>query len=126
MRHLPHLRQFGAWNCEVGWEGAAAIANSMPKAETLYLFDNTQVRQGCASLGRLQNLCILHAGNRSSNLDDMGMVDWTVAALSIQLQEMEELKAGKNMGYTDYYSRCRLCQTHVKWAAPDQYREDYD
>jgi len=55
-RHLPRLQTLWALTCELGWEAAAAVSNSLPEMETLYVDWNRGVQQGCATLGRLPRL----------------------------------------------------------------------
>lgn len=61
MRHLPSLQELYIHGNNFGWEGMAAVANSLTELETLSIQVNEEVRTGVVSVGRLPMLKQLYA-----------------------------------------------------------------
>lgn len=61
-RCMPSLRYLMASNCQLGWEGANALANSLAKLENITLRNNKDIQNGCRILGILPKIRILDVG----------------------------------------------------------------
>lgn len=117
-RGLPNLQELEAWRNRLGWEAITAVSGSVTNLQKLGIGHNEEVRQGCASVGRLASLRRLYAGKLLINPGNVGLVDWSATVIACQLRRLSYIRISKCWRSIDFNLRPRECQDLILRALP--------